>query len=177
MPRLFRVMGLPKGVSPEPPVQDDQDIHLFEQTASSGPAPKGTSTMIYGFSAARNIAGINKQVFYLTLINLRDVEGVVTGGARGGDRIVGEWMFQNHPDIPHEVIVPGNRSQVEDWWTLYGRRPNLKIRSMPNRTEYRERNLEIVRRSQHLVAFPEYPELDSRSRRSGTWQTVRLARA
>ena len=41
---------------------------------------------------------------------------------------------------------------------------------------YRSRNTRMVELSDRLIAFPAYPENDSRSRRSGTWQTIRMAR-
>jgi hypothetical protein len=41
---------------------------------------------------------------------------------------------------------------------------------------YKERNRDIVRVSRVLLACPLYPESHSRSARSGTWQTVRMAR-
>jgi hypothetical protein len=41
---------------------------------------------------------------------------------------------------------------------------------------YKQRNLAIVRASNILLACPLFPENDSRSARSGTWQTVRMAR-
>ncbi len=41
---------------------------------------------------------------------------------------------------------------------------------------YNERNRDIVNESDLLIACPAYPENDKRSQRSGTWQTVRIAR-
>lgn len=41
---------------------------------------------------------------------------------------------------------------------------------------YAERNQDIVDSADQLVAFPQFPEWDDASRRSGTWQTVRMAR-
>jgi hypothetical protein len=41
---------------------------------------------------------------------------------------------------------------------------------------YHERNDDIATAADLLIACPQYPEDDERSARSGTWQTVRLAR-
>jgi hypothetical protein len=41
---------------------------------------------------------------------------------------------------------------------------------------YRDRNEDIAFETAVLIAGPQFPELDERSERSGTWQTVRLAR-
>lgn len=44
------------------------------------------------------------------------------------------------------------------------------------RKPYRTRNLDIVSVSDILIACPAYPEDNHKSGRSGTWQTVRMAR-
>lgn len=41
---------------------------------------------------------------------------------------------------------------------------------------YAQRNGNIVARSTALVGLPRWPEHDVRSKRSGTWQTIRMAR-
>jgi hypothetical protein len=41
---------------------------------------------------------------------------------------------------------------------------------------YRERNQDIVNAVDLLIATPAQPEADPRSKRSGTWMTIRLAR-
>jgi hypothetical protein len=45
-----------------------------------------------------------------------------------------------------------------------------------SRELYKTRNWNIVNVSDVLIACPAYPENDKGSRRSGTWQTVRMAR-
>lgn len=49
------------------------------------------------------------------------------------------------------------------------------IRELPP-AGYHERDRQIAMASAVLVAVPEFPELDERSKRSGTWLTVRYAR-
>lgn len=43
--------------------------------------------------------------------------------------------------------------------------------------EYRVRDAEIAAQADIILAGPAWPELDPRSKRSGTWMTVRFARA
>lgn len=43
------------------------------------------------------------------------------------------------------------------------------------RQEYAARNLSVVQAATFMVGGPMYPEKDERSRRSGTWQTLRMA--
>ncbi len=71
------------------------------------------------------------------------------------------------------TILPANRSQVDGAWQYRC----TSYHEMPAQTSYRDRNLAIVAASRSLIAFPEYPEEHRKSRRSGTWQTIRLARA
>jgi hypothetical protein len=46
---------------------------------------------------------------------------------------------------------------------------------MAEGTDYRDRNTEIVRRSNQLFYCADYPENHGKSRRSGTWMTKRIA--
>lgn len=41
---------------------------------------------------------------------------------------------------------------------------------------YRTRNEMLVRDADFVIAFPEFEESDGRSKRSGTWMTIRMAR-
>jgi hypothetical protein len=47
---------------------------------------------------------------------------------------------------------------------------------MPAGTTYADRNAVLVKRGTFVCGLPAYPEDDPRSRRSGTWQTIRMAR-
>lgn len=128
-----------------------------------------------GFTASRNISGVPYTAFTFTLNDLNDFDGFVTGGAIGGDACIGLYLYKIYPDKQHWVVVPDNRSQVYQWWHKEDTM-NVNQVLMPGGSSYKDRNQEIVNRSHVLFGFPEYPELDPRSRRSGTWQTIRLAK-
>lgn len=102
----------------------------------------------------------------------------VTGACAGGDAFIGRWLYESRPDAGHVVIVPADRSRVDDWWTsasLTSGRP-VTVIEMPPGTTYADRNALLVAYGNAVFAFPAYPEDDPRSRRSGTWQTARMAR-
>lgn len=103
-----------------------------------------------------------------------------TGACLGFDAIAARWLLTEHPGALHRLAVPANRKQVDTdlfhdfltasipGWTL--------IECCPSHTDYRYRNEYIVTRSNLLVAVADYPEAHGKSTRSGTWQTVRIAR-
>lgn len=104
-----------------------------------------------------------------------------TGACVGFDAIAARWLLAEHPGALHRLAVPANRKQVDtdlfhdfltasiSGWTV--------IECCPAGTDYRYRNQRIVLLSDRLIAVADYPEKHGKSTRSGTWQTVRLARA
>lgn len=96
----------------------------------------------------------------------------LTGACTGGDAFIGRWLYEHRPEAEHVVIVPADRSRVEEWW--HGL--DVTVTEMPAGSTYRDRNARLVAEAGAVFAFPLYPERDLRSRRSGTWQTVRMAR-
>jgi hypothetical protein len=95
---------------------------------------------------------------------------IITGGCIGADALVARYA-RSLAMLVH-TIVPADRSRVDPDW----RRFCTSFEEMPPGTDYRARNERIVECSTQLIAIPEYPEHDDRSRRSGTWMTVRIAR-
>lgn len=131
---------------------------------------------VIGFSGARLVSATARQRVLGTLVELY-AEEFVTGAAPGIDALIGADLATRYPDARHTVIVPANRSQIDPWWLRLDRQPKwLEIVLMGEGSSYRARNERIVTRSTELRAYPAYPEHDERSRRSGTWQTIRLAR-
>jgi len=103
------------------------------------------------------------------------VDRYVTGACTGGDAFIGRWLHENRPDAEHVIIVPADRSRVDEWW-LEVDGTNVTVIPMPQGTTYADRNARLVTEGTAVFGFPAYPEDDPRSRRSGTWQTIRLSR-
>lgn len=132
--------------------------------------------MIIGFTASRNLKGI-KPTKFSDPLSLLAAERYVYGGAKGGDCACAVWLTHYGPPALHHVIIPANRSQVEEWWKF----PNAAepwpiLEYMPDGTNYKQRNQKIVNTVDRLIAFPEYPEDHPLSLRSGTWQTIRMGK-
>lgn len=133
--------------------------------------------MIFGFTGARNIADTEQEPVVEFLHSLPPAEAYVTGGALGMDAFIGVFFVRFQPQARHVIIVPDNKSAVFEWWessllSLH----SADVRRMAPGTTYKDRNQAIVDACDELVGFPEYPEDDERSRRSGSWQTIRMAR-
>jgi hypothetical protein len=127
------------------------------------------------FTAARDLDASGMRVAVSVLLQAPAARQYVTGACAGGDAFIGRWMQESHPDAEHVVIVPADRSRVDEWW-LQVDGTNVTVIPMPQGTTYAGRNAELVRRATAVYALPAYPEDDPRSRRSGTWQTARMAR-
>lgn len=132
---------------------------------------------IIGFTAARKVTGIPVKFWKDHLYSLQ-ADTFVTGGCMGGDAIIGKLLVQLFPEARHLVIVPANQYMVDYWWIPYqSSRTEIVVQWMPEGTTYKQRNQEIVNNSSELIGFPEYEEKDEKSKRSGTWQTIRMARS
>lgn len=133
-----------------------------------------------GFSGSRHLTAEQKTIVDEVLSTLNGSE-FTTGACIGVDAYIGRKLWYDRPESLHRVVIPADRSRVAEWWLEYEigdagpyRAPELE--EMPPGTTYRERNWRIIEHSDVLVAFPAYPEDDPRSARSGTWQTIRMAR-
>lgn len=102
----------------------------------------------------------------------------VTGACEGGDAWTGAWLHACRPQAQHMVIVPADRSQVSYWWEQPGNLggPDVTVVTMARGTSYADRNQALADIADKVIGFPLFPEKDPRSRRSGTWQTIRMAR-
>ena len=105
-------------------------------------------------------------------VHVPPADRYLTGGCTGGDAFIGRWLYRHRPDAEHAVVVPANRSLVDEWWAGLG----VTVIEMPPGTSYGRRNARLVIEADAVFAFPAYPEDDIRSLRSGTWQTVRQSR-
>lgn len=136
--------------------------------------------MIYAFSAARDIEGHDLKIIAGSLSLLDPVPTkVVTGGARGGDAYIAKVCAIVFPGAEQLLAVPEKWNlRVLDEVLAF-----LKAEGVPYDVEVvpgvvRDRNKRLVEYAKlgAMWAFPRYPELADESIRSGTWQTVRLAR-
>jgi hypothetical protein len=132
------------------------------------------------FTASRDMDEAAREgvVTSVLTVHVPHVDRYVTGACAGGDAFIGRWLFENRPDAEHVVVVPADRSRVDDWWvsaSFASGRP-VTVIEMPAGTTYADRNARLVAEAGAMFAFPAYPEDDPRSLRSGTWQTVRMSR-
>jgi len=95
---------------------------------------------------------------------------LVSGGAVGVDAIAAR-VWTRLGGVVHTVL-PGNRKAVDaDWDRFCTTHEALAVG-----TSYRARNERMVALADAVLGFPLHPEQDGRSRRSGTWMTLRIAR-
>jgi hypothetical protein len=157
-------------------------VSSIDDPTSSGQAWPPPRDLIIGWSGSRLDPLRNEQHAAIVQARLtllpRTPKGFVTGACIGIDYRVGFWLSQVFPHVPHLILVPSGISRVIRWWESDAVPDDTKItvRFMPPGTTYADRNLEIVRWSNVLCGFPEYPEAHPKSARSGTWQTIRMAR-
>jgi hypothetical protein len=122
--------------------------------------------------APKHVAYLKQPLMHLYLMQF---DGFVSGGCIGWDAVFGKTMAQTYPDKQHVVIVPAKRDKVDYWWHKFD--PGfVKVIEMPQGSDYRDRNEQIVKYSHHLFYCAQYPEQHGASKRSGTWMTVRIAK-
>lgn len=130
-----------------------------------------------GFTGGRNLSGVSPDKMVSPLKKLERSQ-FVYGGCIGADEAIALWLTNFGPaGSRHRVILPANRAAVAEWWKY----PNAAdpfplVEYMPAGSTFKDRNQAIVNISDELVGFPEYPEDHPKSRRSGTWQTIRMGR-
>ena len=129
------------------------------------------------FSGTRFLTSVSRRkardMFFDHLSWYQEFDAGVYGAAKGIDTLTGEWSQEfNLPFQKRIVIVPGDRSRV-DWsfknWATH-------VFYCPKGSTYKDRNQLMVLMGSALSAFPDYPEHDDQSKRSGTWQAVRQMR-
>lgn len=96
---------------------------------------------------------------------------LVTGACVGVDSFVASQA--KGLGLKVHTIVPADRSRVDRFWREYAD----TFEEMPEGTSYLARNIEIVKASERrLLGFPQADEGAAVSRRSGSWQTIRLGK-
>ncbi len=128
-----------------------------------------------GFSGSRKINYDDAVLQVETILNeiylqFAKEAQIITGGCIGVDEIVAR--VATGLLLEHVVILPERRGLVDKYWSVYC------TEYVEHVGTYKERDAEIVNRSEILFAFPSCDEKDAEGNftRSGTWMTVRLAR-
>jgi hypothetical protein len=93
------------------------------------------------------------------------------GACTGADAFAHFHMISQAGVITHVHPPADKKCSAENSLMRHSRRIDHEAKP------YAERNDDIVRSIDVLVAAPQYPEKDPRSKRSGTWQTIRKAHA
>jgi hypothetical protein len=131
------------------------------------------------FTAARDMDEEARHgvVLNVLTVHVPHADRYITGGAIGGDAFIGRWLHENRPEADHVVVVPADRGRVDPWWLhTRGSLDRLTFSIMPAGSSYKDRNARLVEMATMVFGFPAYPEVHPSSLRSGTWQTIRLAR-
>lgn len=134
--------------------------------------------LAFSFTSSRDLDHGGEEVILNVLHTLPLAARYITGAARGGDAFIGRWLVRNRPEAEHIVIQPYDIRQVDPWWLDAGIRAAtfVDIIPMPVGSTFKDRNAELVRRGTVVCGFPAYPENNPSSLRSGSWQTLRMAR-
>ena len=129
------------------------------------------------FTATRDLDRYDERVYVKDILKneVPEADEYITGGCVGGDAYIGRTLYALYPNAHHTVIVPNNWKLVDPWWLTVDGKP-VGIFQMPDRSSYRERNQQLVLRATLVYGFPAYPEAHGKSKRSGTWQTIRASR-
>jgi len=91
---------------------------------------------------------------------------VVTGACIGVDAYVHHWFAKHYPTLRRVVVVPSKRDKV-DFSVLQNAD---EIVQMPDQSDYRARNTEMVRRATTMAAF-----WTGKTTYSGTWMAMNIS--
>lgn len=126
----------------------------------------------YAFTGpARALSHAEQALIHRTLLELPDPGAFITGGAEGVDMAVAYEAAVLYPNAEHLVIAP------DAPWSGWAPSGATLVQAPSGRTTseaYMKRNDALVAECDVLVAFPNRLV---ETNRSGTWATVRRARA
>ena len=126
---------------------------------------------IVGFTGSRAVSDRMRRFIDGVLDALdTDTDSVVTGGCVGVDAYVARAASTR--GLLVFTVLPANMDQADPEWDLYCDEAS----HMPAGTTYKDRNAMLVHLSERMVGVPAYGEHHPKSKRSGTWQTIRLCR-
>lgn len=134
-------------------------------------------TLRVGFTGTRNLNGDGEEAV-VELIESCTLWGGPVGLANNGLELVhgacvgadayASWTAHEAQWAVHAVL-PEDKSRVDPEWRRWAT-------SWEEGGIYRVRNKKIVQRADVLFVLADYPERHPKSRRSGTWQTCRMAK-
>lgn len=132
---------------------------------------------VCGFTGTRFVNGHGGAIGRL-LTGVGAYDEYVTGACVGFDAVAGMAMAIRYPLALHRVLVPVDEDQVRRWWDdpPFKGASNIIVHKMPHGTDFKDRNQAIVDLSTELTYCAAFPEEHGKSLRSGTWQTIRMAR-
>lgn len=131
-----------------------------------------------GFTATRTLTHEGRLIIRQTLegLNIEQPENTefTTGGADGGDKFIAHQLRAIYPEALHRIALPATFD--EKWVRMFeiGEDFNYRIEVIETNSPPLKRNHTILDHSQYLVGFPKGPKEE---RRSGTWATIRYAKA
>jgi hypothetical protein len=140
-------------------------------TLPAGMLPPESGRVYVGWTGTRHGSPEVERAIHRAFDRIDADAQIVTGACVGVDALVARYATSLGMAV--HAVVPSDRSRVDPEWLRYC----TTYEEMAPGTTYRDRNERIVAlTTSDLFAVPEHPEGDPRSRRSGTWQTVRMAR-
>lgn len=128
-----------------------------------------------GITGTRQTEKTDLWIIESALAIIPDKAMIVVGGCIGANALVAEtsfhWGFYVHAVLPSIERGKFFDQHIFNYCHSWEEMPP----GIPGNA-YRERNQRIVNYANVLFSFPELPEDHGRSKRSGTWMTIRMAR-
>jgi hypothetical protein len=107
------------------------------------------------------------------IINSRN-KHFITGAATGVDTLAAYLCYAWRREATHTVVVPNGRHNTEI--VQFALAMDLDVLQMPEGTDHLDRNTEMIKLAEILVAFPPTENEQLRGKGGGTWSTIRRAR-
>jgi len=121
------------------------------------------------WTATRNVQPGDAEVF-ARLVEATAVDDThILGGCRGGDALLARLLSARGAMV--HVVLPADRSQIDPEWQLFC----SSFEEMPGGTTFRQRDERMVELGGRTIGIAALAE--KRQPYSGTWMTIRIARA